>query len=1816
MSAYADSVTVYAVTVVARHITVLQLLLTTTSIGVIINCLAHAKQMVYVEAALSRAVIRIEPEGHDLLKDVHFRVAAAVPLMSQSSDEPPSDTNNTNTAHSEQQSSQVAARLLGRCNSTTPRYLSSASLSTPVNINRRNSFSTSSAAASAILNALPTRPMLVSDRFNQPRPRIVLSISPVQLALAERHVLLLASAATVCSSSAEHIITLLQPTEQTESCELKTDDAQPVEDVDSNTTQQPADTNDASADNDSGAAATTMELPDVPAVIVHLLVASASLTLITGNNSTQQGTSDAAIVSDKPLLCLAATGIKLSVDCEPHWGADSSSDGEVMTSHSAQFSIQDCSISDVRPECSPNRTMIIGAHDGTTSAVTTTSTKASQHQHQQAEQSQMLDLNIRYAPGMRECYLEARVSLVRVVVLPAPLLAVQQYAMAIMSQLEALTAVTTNDDSEDSKQSRDSSAAANSDNSAQNTATSTAAVPALPPLQVCVSVALVQCELWLPENPNCSINFRDQALVAACTLKASVDVDLDSIARTLSSLQSAATTAITVNTSDVSSNDTDETEQSPTTVPLSRVVLAADDCQLYTARMPIAAVTNADTTDAQATATTAARQLSDTQQQQQQQQQQSVGRTSLLRKAIVLSDSSLSSSQNTADATSPRMSSKAQQLQQQQRQQSISGARLYHIVWPFSCSLEHSLTTPTTSSTDGVSAAAAATAATALLHTVSVKADLIQARLFLDTRLPEAVYTQVVQPLLDGIAAMNQQTESDIPVETEPMVSPVPVTSTADGVTASGIVVNSDNSTGTITVATTAAATAVNSSSSSSSAQVSLVSQILACSSGSGTLVSGGLRMTVVNNLYRQSAPVANFRVFDVEGALRLSSDKHAAQNQGALGIVATLSFAGQIASDYYNPRILAWEPLIEPWGAKLQIELNGTGATTVRSNNLTHRDVLSVAITAPTVLNMNVTEGFIEAAASIANAHQQLTAQRSKANSHTAVATTATTAAVVTDTEVLSQYWIRNDTGTALTYSTDGVEVELHPGGEAALKFKLKQSTTSRSSLEHWLDSNGDSILTASDTTANTAAIGSSNSSNSPSSASMLLSPTISGTGSSTSRSVTLCMPAYSGDGSIWRTVQPVSAEREGSRVVTLTKSRAIGDISSSYADLMQQSPLSSPKQRSSKSIQHQQPQQQQQQQGGAVVRVIATVETRGGVKLLSIKSPAHITNNLRGVALHIALHTNQMKVGSSAQQSPTPSSGLASPTKRKALPLWDCIVPPMGSIVIPATIAAAASFQGAVYTVKPILQQQQQQTVNGSSSATSSRFRAVSFELPQQESDAGNKECGAHFKSLKFDAASDFTANISSSSSAMSSVVCMASVRRGSGGDIPTVNSTNITSQTAVVSVATGLQLAFLPPLTVTNLLAAPADLKLSQPEIHGVKSLDAPSSGSSSNKSSDAIANQLTCTLPVGCALQWLQCIPHVNAALSLYMHEYGDTVKPATIAAAAPPKYDANASTTDLQAKGLHTTTSSSAGASIDSKGWQWEASVRKGRNQKGVIAAVINSTVSLKDPAGAHIKVQAVDDNTLLSHDDGIAAGQSYEKHSHKTCNAVTSSKQQHVTATASSNGSANGTDITQQRTGNGSHNDSSNGTNTTVTATTDAAGLGLKDLLGAHAATQGLNGSVEHGNGQYGTGGTPQASSTDDNDDLAKLHPLMMSFTNAHDQACKARVRVVTASDDDSGYDSDSDNYKATTHWSQQLITVNHAAQLDAHDTQVIEVHAKAVKTSKQSLFGRILRRQQCSDTLDSTSNSTNALSAHTKPQVYTMGVSITTAPAAFKRTK
>jgi hypothetical protein len=311
-------------------------------------------------------------------------------------------------------------------------------------------------------------------------------------------------------------------------------------------------------------------------------------------------------------------------------------------------------------------------------------------------------------------------------------------------------------------------------------------------------------------------------------------------------------------------------------VPLSRVVLAAEKCQLYTARMPVAAATTVDTTDTFATASTAVAQPQ--QQQQQQQPQQPVGRTSLLRKAIVLSDSSLSSPQHTTDATSPRVSSKAVQLQQQQKQQCISGARLYHMVWPFSCSFEHSLTTPTTN-TDDVSAAVAAVASS-LLHTVSVKADLIQARLFLDTRLPEAVYTQVVQPLLDGIAAMNQQNESDIPVKTEPMTIPVPITSTTDGVTATGIVVSSDSNNHTVTIATSGTASAA-SSSSSSSTQVSLVSHILACSSGHGTLVSGGVRITVVNNLYRQSAPVANFRVFDVEGALRLTPDKHAAHNQG-----------------------------------------------------------------------------------------------------------------------------------------------------------------------------------------------------------------------------------------------------------------------------------------------------------------------------------------------------------------------------------------------------------------------------------------------------------------------------------------------------------------------------------------------------------------------------------------------------------------------------------------------------------------------------------------------------------------------------------------------------------------------------------------------------------------------------------------------------------------------------------------------------------------------------------------------------------------------
>jgi hypothetical protein len=66
------------------------------------------------------------------------------------------------------------------------------------------------------------------------------------------------------------------------------------------------------------------------------------------------------------------------------------------------------------------------------------------------------------------------------------------------------------------------------------------------------------------------------------------------------------------------------------------------------------------------------------------------------------------------------------------------------------------------------------------------------------------------------------------------------------------------------------------------------------------------------------------------------------------------------------------------------------------------------------------------------------------------------------------------------------------------------------------------------------------------------------------------------------------------------------------------------------------------------------------------------------------------------------------------------------------------------------------------------------------------------------------------------------------------------------------------------------------------------------------------------------------------------------------------------------------------------------------------------------------------------------------------------------------------------------------------------------------------------------------------------LYPYAICCIHEQLQACKARVRVVTACDD-SGYDSD-DNNATTTHWSQQLIAVNHAQQLDTHDTQVIEV--------------------------------------------------------------
>ncbi|CAN0436423.1 unnamed protein product, partial [Ectocarpus sp. 8 AP-2014] len=89
-----------------------------------------------------------------------------------------------------------------------------------------------------------------------------------------------------------------------------------------------------------------------------------------------------------------------------------------------------------------------------------------------------------------------------------------------------------------------------------------------------------------------------------------------------------------------------------------------------------------------------------------------------------------------------------------------------------------------------------------------------------------------------------------------------------------------------------------------------------------GRFQAAGARMKIVNNFYRQKRPAVVVKVPAVTGELTVSD--------AARSLHGAVSF--KIESDFYNARLMAWEPLMEPWGARVELEVGLGGAGARRS--------------------------------------------------------------------------------------------------------------------------------------------------------------------------------------------------------------------------------------------------------------------------------------------------------------------------------------------------------------------------------------------------------------------------------------------------------------------------------------------------------------------------------------------------------------------------------------------------------------------------------------------------------------------------------------------------------------------------------------------------------------------------------------------------------------------------------------------------------------------------------------------------------------------
>ncbi len=132
-----------------------------------------------------------------------------------------------------------------------------------------------------------------------------------------------------------------------------------------------------------------------------------------------------------------------------------------------------------------------------------------------------------------------------------------------------------------------------------------------------------------------------------------------------------------------------------------------------------------------------------------------------------------------------------------------------------------------------------------------------------------------------------------------------------------------------------------------------------------------------------KGTPVVLFELLEVKGGVLVVGNEDAVSTDTICPwSTASTWMEGRIQTDYYNRSSLAWEPFLEPWGARVDAKASW-GATEQHElphkqshhhqqptlRNLTPPTQVDIEATAKQVLNVNITEGLIDAIAGVLKA-------------------------------------------------------------------------------------------------------------------------------------------------------------------------------------------------------------------------------------------------------------------------------------------------------------------------------------------------------------------------------------------------------------------------------------------------------------------------------------------------------------------------------------------------------------------------------------------------------------------------------------------------------------------------------------------------------------------------------------------------------------------------------------------------------------------------------------------------------------------------------